>query len=234
MSQSNVIRILIADDHSILAQALTMFLECEPDITVVGYAGDGREALELFRQHQPDVMLMDLQMPNIKAADAIALGGSKTIAAICAKFKHARIVVLTSFDGDEDIYRGLRAGAKGYLLKGAKPNELLEAIRTVYQGEKYIPPIIAAKLAERMSNEELSDRELEVLRLIAKGKNNQQISNVLNIAESTVRFHANNIFGKLNVSDRTKSVSHRVESGDCQAVVASSLPHILIGLKPNI
>lgn len=205
MSQSNVIRILIADDHPILGQALTMFLECEPDITVVGYGRDGEEALELFKQYQPDVMLMDLQMPNIEAAD--------TIATICAKFKHARIVVLTTFDGDEDIYRGLRAGAKGYLLKRAKPNELLEAIRTVHQGEKYIPPSIAAKLAQRMGCQELSDRELEVLRLIAKGKNNQQISTVLNIAESTVRFHANNIFGKLNVSDRTQALVTALNRG---------------------
>ncbi|MBW4570197.1 MAG: response regulator transcription factor [Tolypothrix carrinoi HA7290-LM1] len=205
MSQSNVIRILIADDHPILGQALTMFLECEPDMTVVGHACDGIEALELFRQHQPDVALMDLQMPKMEGADAIA--------AICAKFKHARIVVLSGFDGDEDIYRGLRSGAKGYLLKGAEPNELLDAIRTVHQGQKYIPPIIAAKLAERMSNEELSDRELEVLRLIAKGKNNQQISNVLNIAESTVRFHANNIFGKLKVSDRTQALVTALNRG---------------------
>jgi two-component system, NarL family, response regulator len=205
MSQSNVIRILIADDHPILGKALTMFLECEPDLTVVGYASDGREALELFRQHQPDVALMDLQMPKMEGADAIA--------AICAKFKHARIVVLTTYDGDEDIYRGLRAGAKGYLLKGAEPKELLNAIRTVHQGQKYIPPSIAAKLAERMSSPELSDRELEVLRLIAKGKNNQQISNVLNIAESTVRFHANNIFGKLNVRDRTQALVTALNRG---------------------
>lgn len=205
MSQSNVIRILLADDHPILGQALTMFLQCEPDMTVIGHAGDGREALELFHQHQPDVALMDLRMPKMEGADAIA--------AICAKFKHARIVVLTTFDGDEDIYRGLRAGAKGYLLKGAEPNELLDAIRTVYKGQRYIPPTIAAKLAERMGSEELSDRELEVLRLIAKGKNNQQISNVLNIAESTVRFHTNNIFGKLNVSDRTQALVTALNRG---------------------
>jgi DNA-binding NarL/FixJ family response regulator len=148
---------------------------------------------------------MDLRMPKMEGADAIA--------AICAKFKHARIVVLTTFDGDEDIYRGLRAGAKGYLLKGAEPNELLDAIRTVHKGQRYIPPTIAAKLAERMGSEELSDRELEVLRLIAKGKNNQQISNVLNIAESTVRFHTNNIFGKLNVSDRTQALVTALNRG---------------------
>ena len=205
MSQSNVIRILIADDHPILGQALTMLLQCEPDMTVVGHACDGIEALELFRQYQPDVALMDLGMPKMGGADAIA--------AICANFKHARIVVLTGFDGDEDIYRGLRAGAKGYLLKQGKPKELLDAIRTVYKGQRYIPPSIAAKLAERMCNSELSDRELEVLRLIAKGKNNQQISAALNIVESTVRFHANNIFGKLNVSDRTQALVTALNRG---------------------
>ncbi len=205
MIQSNVIRILIADDHPILGQALTMFLQCEPDMTVVGHAGDGREAVEFFCQHQPDVALMDLRMPKMEGADAIA--------AICAKFKRARIIVLTTYDGDEDIYRGLRAGAKGYILKKAEPNELLDAIRTVHQGKRYIPPSIAAKLAERMGSEELSDRELEVLRLIAKGKNNRQISNVLSIAESTVRFHANNIFGKLNVSDRTQALVTALNRG---------------------
>jgi two-component system, NarL family, response regulator len=205
MSQSNVIRILIADDHPILGQALKMFLECEPDINVVGYASDGRKALELFRKHQPDVAVMDLQMPKME--------GEGAIAAICAKFKHARIVVLTGFDGDEDIYRGLRAGAKGYILKGAEPKELLDAIRTVYKGQKYIPPSIAAKLAERMGSPELSDRELEVLRLIAKGKNNQQISAALNIVESTVRFHANNIFSKLNASDRTQALVTALNRG---------------------
>ncbi|MEH2067143.1 MAG: response regulator transcription factor [Nostoc sp.] len=205
MSQSNVIRILIADDHPILGQALTMFLQCEPDMTVIGHAGDGREALELFRQHQPDVVLMELRMPKMEGADAIA--------AICAKFKHARIIVLTGFDGDEDVYRGLRAGAKGYILKGAEPKELLDAIRTVHRGQKYIPPSIAAKLAERMGSQELSNRELEVLRLIAKGKNNQQISAALNIVESTVRFHANNIFGKLKVSDRTQALVTALNRG---------------------
>ncbi|MFN6495969.1 MAG: LuxR C-terminal-related transcriptional regulator [Nostoc sp. DedQUE01] len=137
-------------------------------------------------------------MPKMEGADAIA--------AICAMFKHARIVVLTTFDGDEDIYRGLQADAKGYILKGAEPEELLDAIRTVHKGQRYIPPSIAAKLAEPMGSEELSDRELELLRLIAKGKNNQQISNVLNIAESTVRFHANNIFGKLNFITKTLEI----------------------------
>ncbi|SRR5579883_1139718 len=205
MSNSNVIRILIADDHPILGQALTMLLECEPDFTVVGHARDGVEALELFRQYQPNVVLMDLQMPKMEGADAIR--------AICAEFEDARIIVLTTYDGDEDIYRGLRAGAKGYILKGAEPNELLDAIRTVYRGQKYIPPNIALKLAERMGSQELSDRELEVLLLMAKGMNNRQISNALNVVESTVRFHGNNIFGKLNVGDRTQAVVVAVNRG---------------------
>jgi two-component system, NarL family, response regulator len=212
MSQSNVIRILIADDHPILGQALAKLLECEPDMTVVGYASNGEEALELFRQHQPDVTLMDMRMPNMAGADAIAEGGSLTIAAICAEFEQARIIVLTTYEGDEDIYRGLRAGAKGYLLKGADPNELLEAIRAVHRGEKYIPLMIKAKLGERMGSQELSARELEVLRLMSKGMSNQQISNALNIVESTVRFHANNIFGKLNVSDAYGGQSQRTQA----------------------
>jgi two-component system NarL family response regulator len=120
---------------------------------------------------------------------------------------------LITYDGDEDIYRGLRAGAKGYILKGAEPNELLDAIRTVYRGQKYIPPNIALKLAERMGSQELSDRELEVLGLMAKGMNNRQISNALNVVESTVRFHGNNIFGRLNVADRTQAVVVAVNRG---------------------
>ncbi|MHC5719509.1 MAG: response regulator, partial [Nostoc sp.] len=175
-----------------------MFLQCEPDITVVGYACDGREALELFRKHQPDVALMDLRMPKMEGADAIA--------AICAKFKHARIVILTGFDGDEDIYRGLQAGAQGYLLKDFKLGELLNAIRAIHNGQKYIPPEVGAKLLQRMSNPELTERELEVLRLMAQGMGNQEIGTALIIGESTVKSHVNRILSKLGVSDRTQAV----------------------------
>lgn len=205
MNPSNVIRVLLADDHPILGKGLAMLLECEPDITVVGQAHDGREAIALFRQHQPDVTLMDLRMPEVSGVEAIA--------AIRAEFKHARMIVLTTYDGDEDIYRGLKAGAKGYLLKGTPLEELLTAIRTVHRNQSYIPPQIGAKLAERVSTPELSDRELEVLCLMAKGQNNPQISAELNIAESTIRFHINHILSKLGVSDRTQAVIMAINRG---------------------
>ncbi len=205
MNSSSVIRVLLADDHSILGKGLSMLLECESDITVVGQACGGREAIELFRQHQPDVMLIDLRMPDVSGLDAIA--------AIRAEFSHARIIVLTIHDGDDDIYRALRAGAMGYLLKGSQLEELVIAIRTVYQDRSFIPTQVAAKLAKRLTRPELSDRELEVLRLMTKGKTNPQISAVLNITESTVRFHINHILRKLDVSDRTQAVITAVDRG---------------------
>ncbi|MGB3651906.1 MAG: response regulator transcription factor [Rivularia sp. (in: cyanobacteria)] len=206
MNQSNIISILIINDSPILGQALTMLLQSEPDITVVAQARHEAEALQLFGKHQPDVVLMDLLMPITKSV-------SSSVAVICGKFRNARIIVLKTFDRDEDICRGLRSGVKGYLLKAAEPRELFDAIRTVHKGQKYVPPLIAAKLTERMDNQELSDRELEVLCLIAKGKNNQQISTILNISQSTVRFHNNNIFGKLEVKDRTQALVTAVNRG---------------------
>jgi DNA-binding NarL/FixJ family response regulator len=205
VNQSNIIRVLIADDHSVLAHGLALLLECELDITVIGQARNGYEALELFRQHQPDVTLMDLRMPQ--------LDGVAAITAIRAEFNDAGIIVLTTYDGDEDIYRGLRAGAKGYLLKDAEPDELMAAIRTVHSGKKYIPPNIGAKLVERMSNPQLSDRELEVVRLMVAGKSTQEISAALSIAESTVKYHLNNILSKLGVNDRTQAVLAAVKRG---------------------
>ena len=205
MNQSNIIRVLVADDHPVVAQGLVALLECEADITVVGQAYDGCQAVELFHQHQPDVTLMDLRMPR--------MDGVAAITAICTEFDDARIIVLTTYDSDENIYRGLRAGAKGYLLKDAEPDELLVAIRTVHSGRKYIPPDIGAKLAERMSNPQLSDRELEVVRLMVAGKNTQEISAALCIAESTVKFHVNNILSKLGVSDRTQAIVVALKRG---------------------
>ena len=205
MNQSNIIRVLVADDHPVVAQGLVALLECEADITVVGQAYDGCQAVELFHQHQPDVTLMDLRMPQ--------MDGVAAITAICTEFDDARIIVLTTYDSDENIYRGLRAGAKGYLLKDAEPDELLVAIRTVHSGRKYIPPDIGAKLAERMSNTQLSDRELEVVRLMVAGKNTQEISAALCIAESTVKFHVNNILSKLGVSDRTQAIVAALKRG---------------------
>ncbi len=205
MNQSNIIRVLVADDHPVVAQGLVALLECEADITVVGQAYDGCQAVELFHQHQPDVTLMDLRMPQ--------MDGVAAITAICTLVDDAQIIVLTTYDSDEDIYRGLRAGAKGYLLKDAEPDELLVAIRTVHNGKKYIPPDIGAKLAERMTNPQLSDRELEVVRLMVGGNSTQEISAALSIAESTVKFHVNNILSKLGVSDRTQAIVVALKRG---------------------
>jgi two-component system NarL family response regulator len=205
MSQPAVIRVLIVDDHAIVQQGISAIVQQESDMTVVGRAKDGTEAIALYRQEQPDVTLMDLRMPQ--------MGGVEAITAICAECNTARIIVLTTYDGDEDIYQGLRAGAKGYLLKDSKPSELRAAIRTVYEGHQYIPPDVAAKLVQRMSNPELSDRELEVLQLVAKGMSNLEIGTALNITESTVKSNVNRILSKLGAKDRTQATIIALKRG---------------------
>ncbi|MBD3885821.1 response regulator transcription factor [Phormidium tenue FACHB-886] len=205
MSQSTMIRVLIVDDHAIVRKGLATIINHDPEMTVIAQAEDGQQAIDLYREHQPDITLMDLRMPGTTGVEAIT--------AICAEFKQARIAVLTTYDGDEDIYRGLQAGAQGYLLKDAKPGELLNAIRTIHNGQQYIPPEVGAKLLQRMSNPELSERELEVLRLIAQGMGNQEIGTALGIGESTVKSHANRIFSKLGVNDRTQAVIAAVKRG---------------------
>ena len=203
--QSTTIRVLIVDDHSIVRQGLATIINRDPEMTVIAQAEDGQQAIACFGKHQPDVTLMDLRMPQ--------MGGVEAITAICAQFKSARIIVLTTYDSDEDIYRGLQAGAKGYLLKDAKPNELLNAIRMINRGQQYIPPEVGAKLAQRMSNPELSHRELEVLRLMGQGMSNSDIATALTIGESTVKSHVNRILSKLGVSDRTQAVIIAVKRG---------------------
>ncbi|MCC5632901.1 response regulator [Nostoc sphaeroides] len=205
MSQSATIRVLLVDDHAIVRQGLAAMIENEPDMTVVGQAGNGQEAIACYRQLQPDITLMDLRMPHMSGVDA-------TIA-ICAEFTNARIIVLTTYDGDEDIYRALRAGAKGYLLKDAEPEALLNAIHIVHSGQQYIPSEVAAKLVQRMNNPELSDREREVIHLMVDGLSNHDIGVALNITESTVKFHVNRILSKLGVSDRTQAVVTALKRG---------------------
>jgi DNA-binding NarL/FixJ family response regulator len=205
MSQTSVIRVLIVDDHAIVQQGLAAIIDEESDMTVMGQAKNGTEAIELFRQGQPDVTLMDLRMPE--------MGGVEAITAICAEFNTARIIVLTTYDGDEDIYGGLRAGSKGYLLKDCKPNELRAAIRTVHHGQQYIPPHVGAKLVQRMTNPELTDRELEVLQLIAQGMSNLEISVALRITESTVKSNINRILSKLGAKDRTQATIIALKRG---------------------
>jgi two-component system, NarL family, response regulator len=208
MSQSTTIRVLIADDGAIVRQGLATIIDRDPEMTAIAQAEDGQQAIALFREYQPDVTLMDLRMPQ--------MGGVEAIMAICAEFKQARIMVLTTYDGDEDIYRGLQAGAQGYLLKDAKPPELLNAIRMIHSGQKYVPPEVGAKLVQRMSNPELSDRELDVLRLMAQGMSNQGIGTALNVGESTVKSHVNRILSKLGVNDRTQAVIVAIKRGIVQ------------------
>jgi DNA-binding NarL/FixJ family response regulator len=205
MTLQNPIRILIVDDHPVVRQGLAAMIDRESDMIVVGQVCNGREAVAAFGQHQPDVTLMDLRMPE--------MDGVAAITAICNEFENCRIIVLTTYDGDEDIYRGLKAGAKGYLLKDAEPDELLAAIRVVNIGQKYIPPSVGAKLAERVGILQLSTRELDVIRLMATGKTNQEIGAVLQISEGTVKYHVNNILSKLGVGDRIQAVITALKRG---------------------
>ncbi|PSB21819.1 DNA-binding response regulator [filamentous cyanobacterium CCP2] len=199
------IRVLIADDHPIVRNGLVRMVELTDGMEVIAEAETGTEAVEQYRQHQPDVTLMDLRMKE--------MGGVDAIITIRQEFPEARIVILTTYDTDEDIFRGLQAGAKGYLLKDAKMNQLLDAIRKVHSGQKYIPPEVGAKLAERMSQPQLTDREREVLQILSHGKTNQEIAEALSISESTVKFHVNNILSKLGVNDRTQAVLIAIKRG---------------------
>jgi DNA-binding NarL/FixJ family response regulator len=207
MSQKQPIRILIADDHPVVRAGLAAMLEIDPkaNITVVGQANNGSEAVELFTQLQPDIVLIDLQMPQMDGVSAIA--------AIRKKFPTAHLIVLTTYDRDEDIYRGLQAGAKAYLLKDTPREELLACIQAVHVGRSFITPQVGARLAERMNCPELSKREREVLQLMAAGISNLEIGEALTITEGTVKSHINNILSKLNVNDRTQAVITALKRG---------------------
>lgn len=205
MTQPQSIRILLAEDHAVVREGLAAILNREADMSVIAEAEDGLQAVELYRLHQPEVTLMDLRMPKLEGVAAIIQ--------IRADFPHARIIILTTYDGDEDIYRGLQAGAKGYLLKDATSEELRCAVRAVHQGRKQIAPGVALILAERMDGSALTARELEILQLLALGKSNQGISTALSIAEGTVKFHVNHILNKLGVSDRTQAVIAALKRG---------------------
>lgn len=205
MNKPEAIRILIADDHPVVREGLSALINRRPDMEVVAEAGDGGEAVEQFFRHRPDVALIDLRMPR--------MGGVEVILAICQRAPDARVVVLTTYDDDEDIYQALRAGAKGYLLKEASCEQLLECIHAVHAGKTHIAPPLAAKLAERLSSTDLSPRELEVLRLMADGKSNKEIGVLLCIGEGTVKVHVNHILDKLGVSSRTAASVAALERG---------------------
>jgi len=205
MEAGNSIRILLADDHPVVREGLALILDNEDDMTVTSQASNGYEAVELFRQQHPDVALLDLRMPG--------LSGVEVITAIRTEFPDAHIILLTTYDGDEDIYQGLRAGAKAYLLKDTPCDEILETIRAVHTGQQRIPSPVGVKLFERMGTPELSEREREVLQLMSAGRTNQEIGATLCITESTVKFHVNNILSKLQVQDRTQAVVTALRRG---------------------
>ncbi len=204
-NMSDPIRIMIVEDHAVVRQGLVALLRTVPEFAIVAEAADGHEAIELFRRHQPDVTLMDLRLPRMNGVEAIA--------AIRVDFPQARIIVLTTFDGDEDIYRALQAGARGYLLKGMTGDELMEAIRSVYGGKSRIPSPVAERLAERMSAPVLTARETEVLQLIVGGNSNKEIAAALFISEATVKTHINSLLNKLGVTDRTQAATTALQRG---------------------
>ncbi|WP_353063737.1 response regulator transcription factor [Tunturibacter psychrotolerans] len=199
------IRILVVDDHHVVRQGLVALLNIIPDIEVVGEASDGLQAIDLHKTLRPDITLMDLQLPKLSGVDAILK--------IRANDPAARFIVLTTFDGDEDIFRSLQAGAKAYLLKGMTVDELVATVQAVHSGRTLISPAIAEKLAERMSTQALTNRELKVLERIVAGRANKEIASDLQISEATVKSHINSLLGKLGVSDRTHAATVALQRG---------------------
>lgn len=205
MIHSEPIRCLIADDLTVVREGLAAILGRDDCLTVVGMAGNGREALELFRQHRPNITLMDMRMPEMDGAEA-------TIA-IRKEFPQARIIMVTGYDGDEDIFRAMNAGAKGYLRKDTPKQELLQAIYAVHQGQTILDPDLTARLMRYVCADNLTPREREVLKQMAQGQSNQEIASGLAIAESTVKTHINSIFAKFGVNDRTQAVLAALRRG---------------------
>ena len=204
-SDAGRIRILSVDDHPLIRQAIAGLLAEQADMKLVAEASSGREALEQFRKYRPDLTLMDLQMPDMDGIEAMA--------AICSEFPQARIIVLTTYRGDVQVLRALRAGARAYLLKSLLRKELLDTIRAVHGGQKRIPSELAAELAEHAVDDTLTTREIDVLRLIAGGNANKLIADRLSIAEETVKGHVKNILSKLGASDRTHAVTIALKRG---------------------
>jgi DNA-binding NarL/FixJ family response regulator len=202
---AGVIRILTVDDHALLRRGIAALIGAEPDMKLVAEASNGQEAIAEFKKHRPDVTLMDLQMPG--------MSGIECIIAIRGDFPNARIIILTTYPGDVQVVRALKAGARGYLLKGRVNRDLPEAIRAVHSGQKRIPTEVALELAEHTAEDDLSTREIAVLRLIAAGNANKEIANRLGITEETVKSHVTNILAKLHANDRTHAVTTALKRG---------------------
>jgi DNA-binding NarL/FixJ family response regulator len=208
MSSPKLIRVLTVDDHPLLREGIAALVNAESDMKLVAEASNGQDAVEKFRSHRPDVTLMDIQMPG--------MNGVETIVQIQNEFPGSRIIVLTTYSGDAQVVAALRAGARGYILKGQVHRELLETIRAVFAGQKRIPPEIAAELAQHVADDDLTAREIDVLRLIAAGNANKQIADQLSIGEATVKSHVTNILSKLGANDRAHAVTISLKRGIIQ------------------
>jgi len=206
--KTNPVRVMLVDDHPAFRKGMAALVDSEADLLVVAQTGDGRHALELFRQATPDIVLMDLRLPGI--------GGVEAIIAIRKEFPNAKVIVLTTFDTDEDIYRAIQSGAKSFLLKDTPDDVLAETIRAVHAGQERLPPKLARRLEARQQRAELSKREMDVLRLLVKGRSNKEIASDLVVSEDTVKAHLKTLFVKLDVQDRTQAAISAVRHGIVQ------------------
>jgi DNA-binding NarL/FixJ family response regulator len=205
MSHTEKIKIMVVDDHPLMRVGITAIINARTDMSVVAQAGTGEEAVALFQRHKPEITLMDLRLPGMSGVEAIA--------AIRSKSSNARFIVVTTYDGDEDIHRALEAGAQGYIIKGMPYQTLVDALQRVHSGGRFLPPPVARALASRLPHSDLSSRELEVLHLLVGGNSNKDIANVLGITEATVKCHVSTILVRLDVEDRTQAVVAALQRG---------------------